>query len=188
MKTNTQTNTWIAILSAGAMAVAYLFLMFFPNQRAMKKESEDLSAKRNCAASAGSVAAAIEIARGELERAEAYNITRTSSASPEAELSAMLGKLDALAAASGATPTRFDPGPAVPIEKLRRVPVVVGCTGSFAQIARFLCDLEGLSQTVWIDGLKIELSGKDGDSVQCELDVSIFTDNPGDLDQANLAG
>lgn len=188
MKMNLQTNTWIATLSAAALAVAYLLLMFLPNERAMKRLCEQVRAKQDQAASAGSIAAAIHRARDELQRTHTYNAAWSRAAPPKAELAAVLGRLDALAVASGATPTRFDPEPAVPMEKLHRVRVAVGSTGSFAQIARFLYDLEGLPLAVWIDRLKIDVCGKDREDVQCELELGIFADNPGDLDEGNLAG
>ena len=188
MKPKNSQNTWLATLAAAGLALAYLFLLFLPKQRAMQGLSDELDQKRQYAATAGSVAAAMEIARGELERTRAFNAGWKDAAPPEAELAGLFGKVNTLAGACGATPLRFDPDPPVRMQRVCRVPVTVGCTGTFGQIAGFLLELENLPQTIWAESLQFEASGKSGDSVGCELNLTIFADNPVDSDQVNLAG
>jgi len=188
MKPKNSQNTWLATLAAAGLALAYLFLVFLPKQRAMQGLSEELDQNRQYVATAGSVAAAMEIAHGELERTRAFNAGWKNAAPPEAELAGLFGKVNALAGACGATPLRFDPDPTVKMQTVRLVPVAVGCTGTFGQIAGFLLELENLPQTIWAESLQLEVSGKPGDSVKCEIDLTIFADNPVDSDQVNLAG
>jgi Tfp pilus assembly protein PilO len=188
MKPKRAPNTWLVTLAAAGLALAFLFLVFLPRQKAIQALSDELCEKQEYAATAGSVAAAMEIARGELERSRAYNAAWKDSAPPEAELAGLFGKVNALASACGVTPLRFDPDSPVKMQRVCRVPVAVGCTGTFGQIASFLLELEDLPQTIWVDSLQLEAMWQSGDSVQCGLDLIIFADNPDDSDQAKLAG
>lgn len=188
MSTSNRKTTWIAILSAAALSTAYVVLMFLPQQRVIRERAGQLQAKQNYVVASGNVAAAIHATRGELERAESYNAAYSDATPPEGELADVLGRIDALVVTSGVTPTRFDPEPAVKMEKLRRVPVVVGCSGTFAQLSQLLCGIESLPQLVWIDRIQIEKSREDGGAVECEIDLSVFADNPDESDQVNIAG
>jgi Tfp pilus assembly protein PilO len=153
----------------------------------IRERSEQLRAKQDYVVSGGSMAAAIEAAQDELERTEAYNATWSAAVPPQGDLAAAFGKLNALVVAAGATPTRFDPEPAAKMARLCKVPVAVGCSGSFAQISQFLYDLESLPQVLWIDRLQIEKSRKDGEAAACEINLVIFADNSGKSDQVNIA-
>ena len=68
----------------------------------------------------------------------------------------MLGRIHQEADAAGVRITRFDPQAPVVYEKLRRVPVVVGCTGSFSQIYEFIRKLETMPTSVWVGALRME--------------------------------
>lgn len=188
MNPGSRKTTWIAILAAAAISAAYVYLIFLPQQRVIRERAEQLTLKRDYVIASGSVAAAICSSEAELERTEAYNAAWVASAPPEDQLAEVLGRLDSLVVASGATPTRFDPAPAVKMAKLAQVPVVVGCSGTFAQISQFLYDVESLHQVVWIDRVQLEKPGQDAGSVRCEIDLAIFAGNSDKSDQRNIAG
>lgn len=187
MKTNLLAKSWIVTVPAAALGLAYLFVFFLPNQRAINHLSEQLGAKQAYVAQGSTMTTALESVRARLDRTQAYNTACEASTPGEAELSTVFAKINELADASGAAPTRFNPEPANRMDKFCRVPVVLGCTGSFPQIARLLCDLEKLSHAIWIDWLEFESTGEHGEAVQCELGLIVFADNPDDSDQVDLA-
>ena len=188
MKTSSHRGSLIVTLPVAGLAVAYLFLFFLPGGRTIDQLSGELTAEREFIALADAVAPAIHTTRQQLEKNLAYNAAWAESAPAPSELAPLFGKIHALAKESGSTTTRFDPEPPLPLDKLRRIPVVLGCTGSFSQISHFLHHLEALPQTIWIEELNIEQSGQNGEDVECELELLIFADNPDDSDQVDLAG
>ena len=188
MKTTHYRGSWIVTLPVAGLAVAYVFLVFQPGRKAIDRLSDELVAEQDFIALAEAVGPAIQTIRQQLRETLAYNTARAESIPEQAELTSLFGRIHALAKASGAITTRFDPEPPLPLDRLRRIPVVIGCTGSFAQISRFLSDLECLPQIVWIDGIKIESFAQEGQNVKCELNVLVFADNLDNSDQANLAG
>jgi len=188
MKTSIHRGSWLVTLPVAGLAVAYVLGWYVPGRRQIEQLSEELAADEEFVALADAVAPAIQTTRHQLQECLAYNAAWTESAPAQAELSALFGKIHALARASGSTTIRFDPEPPVVLDKLRRIPVVLGCTGSFAQIAEFLHHLEALPQAIWIEGLKIEQSRQDRESVECQLELLIFADNPDDSDQVDLTG
>ena len=188
MKANLRAPSWIVAVSTAALGLVYLFVFFLPNQRAIDELSDQLSAKQAFVAQVGSISTTLDSTRGRLERTQAYNTAWEASAPGEVELAALFGQINELANASGAKATRFDPEPAECMDGLRRVPVVLGCTGSFAQIANFLCDLESLPRMIWVDRLVCDASGDNGELVEFKLTLTIFADNPDDSDQVDLAG
>ena len=54
----------------------------------------------------------------------------------------VFGRIHELADTAGIRITRFDPQPLTAYERIYRVPVVLGCGGSFRQIGEFLRTLE----------------------------------------------
>ena len=188
METSPHRKTWIVALLALAFALAYLFVLYLPGRRQVSELSDDLRSKQEYLATTDTLAAMLEATRGRLDATRQYNDTWAASVPSDVDVAAILGRVNALAVASGCTPTRFDPEPVVAMDKLRRVPVALGCTGEFTQISQFLYDIETLPRFVWIDRLHIESTGEAGGLIECELDLIIFAGNPDNSDQVDLAG
>ena len=70
------------------------------------------------------------------------------------------------------------------LESLTKIPLEVGCSGSFSQLYDFLRELEGLPQTIWVEDLQLGKSAVNPKDVGCKLTLAVFTDNPGNSDQA----
>ncbi len=177
MKTHFSVNGWLIPLAIGGGIVAYLLGIFLPGHRALAVRSHDLSSKETLVAAAGNLAPAVQAVQEELECTVRYN-HRWSEAAPSAhDVSNLFGRINALAKSAGLKTTRFDPEPIERLERIRRIPVRLGCHGMFSQVCRFLQDLEALDTATWVNRLQIEESGKDGNSVQLDLDLVIFADN-----------
>jgi len=187
MKTSISGSTWLVIVPVLAVAVAYVFLVFLPGQEAIGKLREELAGREAFIQQVEAFGATIEATQQELDKTEEY-VGRWEAATPsEDELSVVFGRISQLAKDSGTTTTRFEPQPATHYDEIRRIPLAVECHGSFASVCEFLCSLEGLEETVWIESLQMEQAGEDGGNVKCEVSMAIFADNPDDSDQVDLS-
>jgi len=188
MKSNLLENSWAIPLLTAGVAAAYLFLVFLPGQKAMGQLANDLATKQDFVSQTGMMSPAMKVSEQEVKKTLEYNAAWKGAAPTEGQLSALFGQIHTLAKTSGLTTTRFDLQEPEVLARVQRVPVVIGCTGSFDQIARFLAQLERLPQTIWIEDLRIEPAGKAGEVVQCEVSLVVFADNPENSDQVNSSG
>ena len=170
------------------VAVAYVMVFLLPRERAIGRLREEASAKQDYVVQRGQLGAVLQTTQELLGKARQYNATWKQASEGRHTLSSLFGRISALARAAGATTTRFDPEPIVDYDKLRKIPVRMDCTGSFAQICRFVRDLERLPQVIWIEGIRLEKLSENRGVVKCELDLAIFVDNPDNSDQATSSG
>ncbi len=178
-------SLWIVFVVLAAVVALYAGLVYLPQHQALARLSEELDTKRNYVEQTGDVILAIQTVQDELERTNAYNRHWQEHTPGERELANLFGKLSELARAAGTTTTRFDPEPIVVQAHVRRIPVTMGCRGTFEQVHRFLRELEALPQAIWIERLRIEKVPQFGETVDCEVSLVIFADNPGDSGQEN---
>ena len=188
MKTSIRQTSWVVALPLAGLAVAYVLAVFLPGQRAIDQLRGELADHREFVVSTTFVTPAIQATRDELGKTDAYNAAWSADAPAEPDLSELYGRIHALVKTAGATTTRFEPQPTVDYEQLRRIPVLVGCTGSFSQLGRFLKTLEDLPQTIWVETAEFSTNGQAEGVVKCEVELVIFADNPDNLDQVDIAG
>jgi Tfp pilus assembly protein PilO len=185
MKTKRSDGKWVLILAAAAAVAAYVYLLFLPQQRTIAGLRRELAAAEEFIQQVEAFGPALAATQQEVQRTRQYVHRWEESAPTEDELAEFFGRVSGLAKQSGATTTRFEPQEPVRYEKIRRLPVAITCSGSFDQICRFLQGLEHLEETVWVDSLKVEQSGEDKQSVECEVTLVVFADNSDDSDQAD---
>ena len=177
MKTTIRRNSWLVTVPLAAAAVAYISLSFLPERRAIGKARQQVRQKQDYIVRAGSLATALQIAKQELKKTGTYNTAWEQHAPAQAELSGLYGKIHELAKAAGVTITRFNPEPVVRYEKISRIPIGMGCVGSFAQICEFLEGLEGLPLKIWANECHLARGEQNGQGVSCELTLDVFTCN-----------
>ncbi len=185
MKTKLARSRWILVAPAVAAAAAYLYFLFLPGQRSIASLHEELNAADQFIAQVEAFGPAIEATRQQLDKTRQHVDQWQQAAPTEHGLSAVFGRINGLAKESGITTTRFEPQPAIPYDRLRRLPVAVTCVGSFGQTCQFLQALERQEETIWAESLQMQRTGKDGKDVECELTLAIFADNPGKSDQVD---
>lgn len=183
MKTSLTASRWILVVPLVAAAGAYFYFVFLPGQRSLASLREELSAADQFIAQVEAFGPALLSTQQQLGKTRQYVDQWEQTAPTEAGLSGVFGRINRLAKESGVTTTRFEPQPAVPYDTVRRLPVAVRCVGSFGQVCRFLQALEGMEETIWAESLKMQRTGEDRESVECELSLAIFADNPDDSDQ-----
>jgi Tfp pilus assembly protein PilO len=170
-------SSWIVTLSLAAIAVAYVMLVWLPGHRAIKAMCDQVENKRAFIAQATGLSAALTGAQRELDVTEAAAARWEKAAPGRRDIPALYGKIDALAKNAHLTISRFDPQPFVAYERLQEIPINVSCTGTFAQIYEFLRAVEGLPPTIWVESMRLEKTAQNTKSVQCELNLVVFSDN-----------
>jgi Tfp pilus assembly protein PilO len=178
---------WIVALTVVAGIAACVTLVLLPAQRACGKLAADVTAEQAYVDRMGDLAPALRATQTELEAARRYSTAWIERAPNEKELAKLFGQITALAKAAGATTTRFDPDPIVVFDKVRKIPLTVGCRGSYSQVHRFLRDLEGLSSEIWVERVGLEKILQSSKEIRCEVSLVIFADNSGNSDQVNLS-
>jgi type IV pilus assembly protein PilO len=174
-------------LPLGAIAVAYVVWVFFPSRRAISDLEEQVLVKHEIIEQAAERATALTDAKHHLEKVQTYCAARQQLMVGEKELPLLFGKIHEAARAAGANTTRFDPQPATGYERLRRTPLTIGCSGSFAQVYEFLRSLETMPAAIWIESVKIEKINEDEKGVHCEASLVIFAGNSDISDYAKRA-
>ena len=171
-------GSWIVTVPLAAAAVAYLVAVFLPGRRAIATLQEEVTKKQEYVAQAAGLAKGLAATQQELEKTLAYTANWKKHAPAEGERAALYGKIHELAKAAGTLTTRFDPKPVNSRMRIRDYPLTMGCTGTFAQVHELLRSLETLPVEIWVDTVLIKKGSETGDSVACEANLVVFTDNP----------
>ena len=188
MKTGILQGNWLLPLATLGMGTAYLVLVFLPNRRAISELAGQVACKQQTVLQAAADLQALATTQREIQRASSY-VAAWQSASPrEGNLAGLFGRIGVLARSSHVSTARMAPQEPLVMAKVRRVSVMMGCTGSFSQITSFLQKLEEMPQTLWIEDLRLENSGKDGELMRCEMTLEIFADNPESSDEIRSSG
>ncbi len=178
----------IIIVLLLALGAGYVGFVFVPQHRALGKLSADLATQRDYIDRTGDLVPAVQAVQQELEQTNAYNTKWQEHTPDERQLAALFGEISGLAKESGITTTRFNPDPIVAYDRIRKIPLTVGCKGTFSQVEKFLCGLEALPQAIWIEHVSIEKQPQDKENVSCEASLVIFADNPDNSDQVKPSG
>ncbi|MBN2477612.1 MAG: type 4a pilus biogenesis protein PilO [Pirellulales bacterium] len=177
-------GSWIVTVPMVAIAVGYVTLFFMPGRQAIGETRQQIEQKQDYIAEAATLATALRATQQQLDAAEQYAKSWEDRSPAGGEISALYGKINALAERAGATTTRFDPEPVVAHDTIREIPLAMACTGSFGRIFEFLRSLEELPVEIWVKQCRLEnLSGSRG-SVNCELTLIVFADNRKNSDYA----
>jgi len=177
LATNLKKRSWIITSILAVAALAYVFLLFLPGQKAVEKLREELRDKQDFVAQAALLAPVTSDVEQKLETTKKFNEDWLATAPTETKLAGLYGRISAAAAASGTTTVRFDPQPAIKMDALTKIPLVLGSEGSFDQVFDLLQRLETLPETVWMEDLRLEPGGEDGKQLQCEVILAIFAAN-----------
>jgi Tfp pilus assembly protein PilO len=187
MKVSLSSDSWISAVLVVAAAIACAALFLVPGHRQLTQMREELDMKRTFAAQAGTLGTALASTGDELQRTLQYNQAWTKAGPGRLNLSVLYGQISTMGKQAGISTTRFDPDPAQNLSRLCRIPLVIGCTGSFRQTCQFLQGIESLPATLWINKLHMGVDMKNGKVVQTDIDLEIFADNPDISGQVNYS-
>ena len=166
---------WIVTALPTAVAVLYLALVWLPNHWAITAVQDQAECRRQFVVQAGELPAIMAGCQRELDAAQAA-IARWEKAAPRKKrLAEYFEKIDSVTRQAGLAVTRFDPQPFVVHEKIHEIPLLIDCSGGFAQVYEFLRNVERLPATIWVDSIKIENIKNDGRNVTCKVNLVGFS-------------
>jgi Tfp pilus assembly protein PilO len=170
----TKRSSWFVTLPIAALAIAYLAFIFFPTAKAIRETRGEIRLKQDYISQTEKLQTTVRQLEQNLDEAQQYAKSWRRQVPVPGQLSELFGTITAASRECGATTTRFDPQPEVAIDHLHRVPVQMDLIGSYHTICTLLAELERLSETVWVDEVKIEKQSGSGKDVKCELKLDVF--------------
>ncbi|HEY2882724.1 MAG TPA: type 4a pilus biogenesis protein PilO [Pirellulales bacterium] len=170
-------TSWFVTLPVAALALGFLWLIFFPTAKQIRVKRNDLRQKAEYIAETEAMRGAIVQSENNLNDAQAYVHQWHAQAAVVGQISKVFEKILDEVRLAGATTTRFEPKPDESLEMVHHSPVQLELAGSFVQVCNLLAALETLPETIWVEHIKIEKPHEAGKDMKCELKLEVFTDN-----------
>ena len=162
--------------ASAALALAYVFFMFFPGQKKIAELRKSLQQEQQYVAESAKLVAVINDLERQIAECESF-ISNWRSQSPHGgKMADLISRITADATESHVNLVAFHPSAAERHAMLRELPATMKVEGSFHGIAEFLRRLESLSASIWIPSVNIKPAGETGQTLRCELTLSIFSD------------
>jgi Tfp pilus assembly protein PilO len=177
MKGNLRTKTWLVTMPIAGLAAAYVWFLFLPGQKAIADLNAELQAKQATITGMPRSIAARQALEKELQEIESYQQAWEGCSSNSAEVANLFGQIAEAMKTAGIETTRFAPEAVVKYDRMQKIPLRIGFSGSFPQICDFLMRLEKINQRIWVEDFNLEKEGEKGDGLKCELNLAIFAGN-----------
>ena len=167
---------WLVTGGMASIALAYIFLAYFPSQKAMRTMRQQLEEKRNYILEADKKYAAAPNKRHELESARQY-IKRWQADAPDPPQAARLqSQVSQKANLAGVRVVKLQAQQSKSRGLIAEYPLLVSVEGSFAGIFNFFRGVEELPQTVWLQDVKLLRPGELKGDLRCDLTLTILGD------------
>lgn len=177
MKGTLKSKSWFVTVPVAAMAAAYVWFVFLPGGRAVAELRQEIHNKQLTITGMTRTIAARDALEKERKDLETYVRTWQGCSSNSADVANLFGQIAERMKTAGVVTTRFAPEPATNLERLQKIPLRIGFSGSFSQICTVLAGIEKLDQRIWVEDFNVEKAGDLGDSLKCELNLAIFANN-----------
>lgn len=174
MKLNlTKSSTSVLLVILGLVAT-FVMLVYLPINRSIAAAHDTLQLKQSLVAQEESLLAQIERHAQELKDVEAY--TQSWEAVPNANfyLSQLLGEISQEAKQAGTDALRLEPGQAVEMQAVQRIPVRLGCSGTFQEIHDLVSRIENLPYKIWLRQIELAPKSDRERDLTCELEFEAF--------------
>ena len=167
---------WTVTTLPTAIAVVYLGLIWVPANRAITDVRDQIESEREFVVQAAGLPAMLAGRQRELDVAESAVAQWEKAACLERDGSPRTSRRStSWPREAGLTVARFEPQPVVVHEKIREIPLVIDCSGGFAQVYEFLRNIERLPATIWIESIKIENMKNSAKTVTCKATLVGFS-------------
>jgi Tfp pilus assembly protein PilO len=176
-KPKSKSRGWaLTLILLGALA-AYAFLVFLPAQRSLGRLREELQLQREYTAQAEVEYAVYEELDQEFQQVSTFVNQWRGVAPRDGDLPDVLGTISQFATDSGITLRRMNPTGSVDLASIGQDTFQFKIEGRFQSLFKFLRQLESLTGVVWSNDLQLKQGRDDDERLQCQLDLTVFTDN-----------
>lgn len=166
----------VIVALCGAATLVYVFVAFLPGQRKMAEMQQSIAQKQSVIEQAPVVATQLALLRSENEDAQQFVAQWRATAPGSQKLGELLAELTQAARQHRVELISLQPQPAQPMTAIHRDLVALEISGKLKNIHQFLWHIESLPPSIWVDRFELEKDGKDGESLRCEMTLSIFSD------------
>ena len=168
-----KSSTPILIGGLGVI-VAFAMLVYLPLSRSIAAARDSLELKRSMVSQEGSLLAQIE--RHAQDKQDILQYTKTWDHVPNANfyLSQMLGEISQNAKLAGTDALRLEPGQAIEMQAVQRIPVRLGCTGTFQEIHDLIGRIEELPYKISLRQIELAPRSEDQRDLTCEMEFEAF--------------
>jgi Tfp pilus assembly protein PilO len=170
--------SWLATFALAAAAVAYMLLLFVPNMKSIRGTLAEIETKQSYILAAQQSLHVAERLRGDVASTDQYVVKQREQLLDPNGLPALYSEISRIAKDHALRTTKFEPKPAVGYDSFEKIAIGLGVSGSFADIHAAIGDLEDLKQQIWVDDVGMHGSREAGKSVECEMTLVVFVDNP----------
>jgi Tfp pilus assembly protein PilO len=169
---------WIVIAVVIAAAVGYMTLLFLPKMRQVSAAHDELERKLEYVLVAQKSARASNEIQRQLDDVRAYLDKHGHQLMSEAQLPALFSQISHISKAHDAITTKFEPRPPVEYQSFRKASLALGVQADFDSLYDMLQDLESQPMRIWVEDVKIRGPREKGKTVECDLTLVVFVDNP----------
>lgn len=175
-------KSWVLTVLISGSALAYALFVFLPTQKSIASIRSELAEQRADVLELGTLENEIVGLERRIAATRETIDTWREHAPTEQETATFIGVVTQLAQQANARMDRITPRSAVKMAALQQHPADLTVEGGFVQIADFLRMLELRPETIWVNRLNLTASGEAGVNVRCEVNFTVFADNPDNSD------
>jgi len=169
-------RTWLITAVLAALALAYVWFLFLPGQRAIAELRAQVHERRQQIMQAQNLLATVAQTRARLEATREVGRQWRAEAPRRAEVITHFASLTQQAAAAGVAIERFDPLPPNELNVIAQQNVTLQFCASFAALFDLLRRLEELPGTIWVRNLRLQTGSDHEPQLRGELTLTIFVD------------
>jgi Tfp pilus assembly protein PilO len=169
-------GNWLTTISMAGTTALFMAVFFLPQMRAIRAARAEIAEKELMILQEPTLAAQVLAAEKDCEETRTYVARWEEQAPSGRDLGEVFARIAQLAQSSQAAVTRFEPDTAIEYGAIRQLPVSLGCDGTFSGLFGFVAAIEELPQTIWINDLHFRRTGKDEQSLHCDIALGIFAD------------
>lgn len=168
-----KSSTPLVLLGLG-LVIAFVMLVYLPLHRSIAAAQHELSSQQATLHQEDVLLAQIEA-----HQAEGREIDRVTSewgevANPNLHLSQLLGKISQEARKAGTDALRLEPGQVQTMQAVQRIPVQLGCRGTFQEIHTLVSQMEALPYKLWLERIELAPGNEERHELTCEMDFAAF--------------
>jgi len=169
-------QSWMITAAVAAGALAYAWFLFLPGQAAIGEMRTEIQNKSDYLLTSQNLPGQIGDTNRRLAEVKEYLTKCRRQIPSEGRLETVVRDITRAARDAGVRIAKLEPQAKVPLEKLTQMPVIVGVQGKFPQIHRWLARVESLDAAIWVDDMRLNVAGGNGESLECEVKITVFAD------------
>ena len=167
---------WLVTGGMACVALAYMFLAFFPSQKAMKSMRQQLEEKQAYIKETDQKFAAVSATRADLEQASGFVKRWQRDAPDPQEADHLQAQISNKANLVGVRVLKLQAQQAKQHGLVAEYPILVSVEGTFEGIFNFFQGVEELPQTIWLQNVKLQRPGELRGELRCDLTLTILGD------------